>query len=248
MNILSIVIVGLGGIGSTLSDKLCQFLHYYKNGLSTNERFAKEMGVDPPIFDEIRVKLVDGDSYELRNRERQDFSQMGQKAEIKERDLSEQYGALVYSTVNEYITTENISDIIKDGDVVFICVDNHPTRKIINNHCRTLQNITVFSGGNGFHLANSQRYIRKDGVDIRPHLTVWHPEIEEDNNGHPNNMGCMELAQAEPQLIFANWGAAFTMSMSFYIEVILGKDTKISDSYVDLVQGQILSKKYPVEG
>jgi len=244
---LRIVIVGLGGIGTILSDKLCQFLHYYKGGLADDENFAREMGTEPPIFDEIKIILVDGDTYEVRNRQRQDFSQIGLKSEVKERDLSEIYGKLSYQSINEYITEANISDIIKDGDIVFVCVDNHKSRKIVNNHCKTLQNITVFSGGNGFHLASAQRYIRRNGSDILPDLTKFHPEIEDSGNDHPNDLGCQELAQSEPQLIFANMGAAFSMLIGFYTEIILEKDTKISDTYIDLINGQMLSKKYPVE-
>lgn len=242
---LSIVIIGLGGIGSVLSLKLCQFLHYYKSGLSNDEHFAREMGVEPPVFDNINITLVDGDTYEVRNRQRQDFSQIGPKAEIQERDLSEIYGSLSYRSINEYITEENIYSIINDGDIVFICVDNHKSRKIINTHCMTLTNITVFSGGNGFHMANCQIYIRRDGVDITPNLTAFHPEIENSGNDHPNDLGCQELAQAEPQLIFANWGAAFTMSIAFYKVVILGNVMGRSDSFIDILNGQILSKNYP---
>lgn len=243
---LSIVIVGLGGIGSTLSDKLCQFLHYYKNGLSNDENFAREMGVEPPIFEDININLVDGDVYEVRNRQRQDFSYIGPKAEVKEFDLSDMYGSLILRSINEYITTDNISDIIKDGDIVFICVDNHASRKIINTYCKTLQNINIFSGGNGFHKANCQIYIRKNSIDITPNLTAFHPEIEDSENDHPNNLGCQALAQAEPQLIFANWGAAFAMSIAFYKTIILGDILGRSDTYIDIINGQMLSKNYPV--
>ena len=157
MNNLSIVIVGLGGIGTALVTPICQFLHFYKSGLATNEDFAREMGVEnPPIFDDINVTLVDGDVYEFRNRERQEFSQLGPKSEVKERDLRELYPALSYNSINQYITEDNISDIIKDGDIVFICVDNHPSRKLINNYCKTLSNIHVFSGGNSFHTASAK--------------------------------------------------------------------------------------------
>jgi len=242
---LPILIIGLGGIGTILSDKLCQFLHYYQGGLSNDENFAREMGVDPPIFDNINICLVDGDTYEVRNRQRQDFSQIGPKAEIKERDLQDIYGRLSYESINEYVTEENVSDIINENNVVFICVDNHKSRRIINTHCKTLQNVIVFSGGNGFHMANSQRYIRRNNVDVRPDLTKFHPEIVESGNDHPNDLGCEELAQAEPQLVFANMGAAFSMLIAFYSEVILKINTEISDTYLDLIKGQMLSKKYP---
>ncbi len=110
----------------------------------------------------------------------------------------------------------------------------------------TLPNIDIFSGGNGFHLANTQRYIRRDGVDVRPNLIAFHPEIEDSGDDHPNDLGCEALAGAEPQLIFANWGAAYNMATSFYVEIILGKDTGRSDQFTDIINGQTLSKKYPV--
>lgn len=242
---LNVVIIGLGGIGSTLSEKVSQFLHYYHNGLSTNEDFTSEMGIVPPVYENINITLVDGDTYEVRNRQRQDFSQIGLKAEIKERDLMENYGSLSFRSISEYVTEENVADIIKENDIVLMCVDNHASRKIVNDHCKTLRSVTLISGGNGFHKAHVQRYIRKDGQDIRPNLTQYHPEID-DAEDHPNNLGCEELTHAAPQLVFANWGAAFHMGTAFYVEVILQNNTEISDQFTDLINGQTLSKKYRV--
>lgn len=244
---LKIKIIGLGGIGSQLVEQLCRFLHYYKTGLATNENFARGMEIEtPPIYETIRVTLIDGDSYEPRNRERQIFSSVGPKAEIKVNDLIEEYGSLSYSFINEYVTDNNIASMIEDGDIVFLCVDNHPTRRIVNDYCCTLPNVYLFSGGNGFHKATVQRYIRLNGEDIRPNLCKYHPEIAEDTEGHPNTMGCEALAQVEPQLIFANGTVANALGTVFYVEIILGIDTEISDSYSDLITGQTLSKKYPV--
>jgi len=247
MNQLKIKVIGLGGIGSQLVEQLCQFLHYYKIGLAGNENFAREMGVEnPPIYDIINITLIDGDSYEPRNRERQIFSRVGPKAEVKMLDLMEKYDSLSYSFVNEYVTEHNIQDIIGDGDVVFLCVDNHPTRRIVNDYCMIIPNIYLFSGGNGFHRANVQRYIRRKNVDLRPNLCRHHSEIEESTDGHPNTMGCEALAQVEPQMIFANGTAALALCTAFYTEIILGIDTEISDVYSDLINGQTLSKKFPV--
>lgn len=242
---MNILIIGLGGIGSQLSERLCQFLHFYKMGLSRDDAFAREMGVEPPQFDEINITLVDGDIYEVRNRARQDFSQIGPKTEIKERDLREKYNALSYLSINEFITPDNIADIIHDGDVVLLCVDNHKTRNLVNEYCQTLNNIYLFSAGNGFHKADTQRYIRKDGVDIRPNITKYHPDIANANDRHPGEMGCQELANVEPQLIIANWGAAFSLMVAFYTEVILEMiDSGISDSFIDILTGQMSSRKY----
>lgn len=241
---LQIKIIGLGGIGSILSEKLCQFLHYYQGGLAENENFSNEMGVEAQKFDDVTITLVDGDHYEARNRERQDFSHIGPKAFIKEEDLRNNYRRLSFESIGEYVNSQNISEIIKEDDVVLVCVDNHKSRKLVNDYCSTLQNIYVFSGGNKFHTASTQRYIKKNGVDIRPNLTKFHPEIERANGNHPEGLGCEELAESAPQLLFANWAAALSMALSFYTEIILRKDTGISDSYIDLISGNMLSKKY----
>jgi len=158
----------------------------------------------------------------------------------------EEYGSLSYSFINEYVTENNIASMIEDGDIVILGVDNHPTRRIVSDYCSTLPNIHIFSGGNGFHKATIQRYIRRDGVDLRPNLCKYHPEIAEDNEGHPNTMGCEALSRREPQLIFANTEVATKLCSAFYTEIILGIDTQISDSYSDLITGQTISKKYPV--
>lgn len=247
MNNLSIKIIGLGGIGSQLIENLCQFLHYYKIGLSSDDNFAQQMGINnPPQFDEISITLIDGDKYEPKNRTRQLFSRVGPKADIKKEDLIEKYDSLSYYTINEYINEENISNIISDYDVVFMCVDNHKTRKIVNDYCKTLNNIFLISAGNGFHLFNCQIYIKINNEEQKPNLTKYHPEIENAEDKLPSEMGCEELSKSEPQLIFANWGAAFLMARCFYVEYILGYKMKTSDLYGDLISGNILAKEFPI--
>ena len=72
---MKIVVIGLGGVGSILCERLARFLNY-----------SAELNAE--------LYLVDGDIYETKNYERQEFTQMGNKAEIKAGDLDEQYPQL----------------------------------------------------------------------------------------------------------------------------------------------------------
>ena len=46
---------------------------------------------------------------------------------------------------------------------MFLCVDNHKSRMIINNYCKQLNDVILFSGGNEFTDGNVQIYVRKEG-------------------------------------------------------------------------------------
>ena len=74
---MNIVIVGLGGIGSILSDNISRYLNY------TN-------------IENINITLVDGDSYELKNSERQTFTRLGNKGEVKCSELAYKFENIKY--------------------------------------------------------------------------------------------------------------------------------------------------------
>src|SRR5688572_7543537 len=115
-----LVLIGLGGIGSTVLAYLALFLHSLRMPL--------------------RLVLVDGDTYIPRDQERQMFTSLGNKAEIKAAETIAQLGPseLVIVPVPEYVTAENVGRLIRDGDYVLLCVDNHPTRKLPSDHCQSL--------------------------------------------------------------------------------------------------------------
>lgn len=240
-NILKIKFIGLGGIGTILGDKLFQFLHYYMGGLS--EHVIQAMG-NPNQFDQINIDLIDGDIYEPGNRERQSFGIVGPKSESKENDFRGEYGRLYFNSIYQYVNDQNASQLIQDGDIVLLCVDNHITRRMVGEYCQTLNNIRLYAGGNSFHTASVQAYWRVDGQDIKPNICKYHPEIKNANDFHPEGLGCEERHETDPQLIFANAAAAASIWNLFYNEVILGIDTEISDVYTDIKTCQTIAKKW----
>lgn len=221
-DIESIKIIGLGGVGSIAARYLSLFLAAQK--------------VD------LRLVLIDGDEFELKNADRMFFNVLGNKADVLRKELLEWLGGMHLSiiSVREYVNDENIENLIRERDLVLLCVDNHKTRKMISDHCAKLDNVCLVSGGNdGVTIGaegdmvvdmdaegdadmdsgagtrgtygNVQVYMRCEGLDVSPSLTDYHPEIEDPPDEHPDDLSCLELIESTPQVLFANLAVASAM-------------------------------------
>jgi hypothetical protein len=126
--------------------------------------------------------------------------------------------------VPEYVTSENSERLIREGDIVFLCVDNHPTRKLVSDRCGQLSDVVLISGGNegveppkerGTY-GNVQIAIRKGGRDLTAPLTRYHPEIANPKGKLPTEVDCGELAVSSPQILFTNIAVASAMLNAFF--------------------------------
>jgi hypothetical protein len=199
-------VVGLGGIGGIVLQYLAVFLR--------------------SLARPVRLVLIDGDRFEPANSTRMLFGRAGNKAEVKAAEVLAWLGACDVSVaaVPEYVTPENIDRLIRAGDHVFLCVDNHPTRKLVSDHCATLDSVALFSGGNdgveppgrlGTY-GNVQVYLRQAGRDVTAPLTRFHPEIANPKGKLPTELSCVELAQSVPQVLFTNLAVASAMLNAFF--------------------------------
>ena len=212
---MNIKIIGLGGIGSILVERLCRFLNYSQ------------------VDTHFNVTLIDGDEYEDKNLERQEFTRLGNKSEIKANDLKVKYLNLMLDYVVDYINTDTIAGVIKEKDIIFLCVDNHKTRMVVSNYCKTLNDIILISGGNELTDGNVQIFVRKGGVDLTPDLCAYHPEIANPSDRSPDEMSCEELSKSEPQLYFTNLSVATIMCWAYY-NVVVQQNIKASEIYFDI--------------
>ncbi len=199
-----VVIIGVGGIGSNLTEFIARFLNF-------EEEFRG------------KIVLIDGDRFEEKNKTRQNFTGYGNKAESKALELTRKFPNLSFTFHDIYINKENVNKYILDYDVVFLCVDNHKTRKIISEHCNTMNNVTVINGGNDLLDGSVHLYVRRNGMDITPSLTKYNPEIETPEDETPEEMSCEKRAISEPQIFFTNLQAAIIMCQVYYF---LYTDTK----------------------
>jgi hypothetical protein len=202
----SVKIVGLGGVGGIVLDYLSLYLR--------------------SLHIPLRLVLIDGDSFEPANQQRMRFSRAGNKAEVKASEIAnvlhDSDVALV--AVQEYLSPGNLARLIRENDIVFLCVDNHATRRLVSEHCATLQNAVLFSGGNdGVEpphkrgtFGNVQIAIRSDGVDVSAPITRFHPEIRNAAGKLPSQLDCGQLAVSSRQILMANLAVASAMMNAFF--------------------------------
>jgi len=87
--------IGIGGIGCALLPFLCRYLQY------SGER--------------TRLTLIDGDHFERANAPRQAFTRPGNKAEVKARELAQEFEGMSLRAVPEYLTAANLHYLIREG-------------------------------------------------------------------------------------------------------------------------------------
>jgi molybdopterin/thiamine biosynthesis adenylyltransferase len=202
----SVKIVGLGGVGGIVLDYLALFL--------------KSLQIP------LRLVLIDGDAFEPANQQRMRFSRAGNKAEVKASEIA---GVLDGSdvalvAVPEFLKPENLDRLIREDDYLFLCVDNHDSRRLVSDHCAKLRNVVLFSGGNdGVELpakrgtfGNVQIAIRRDGVDISAPITRFHPEIRNAQGKLPGQIDCGQRAVSSRQILMANLAVASALMNAFF--------------------------------
>jgi molybdopterin/thiamine biosynthesis adenylyltransferase len=212
-----IKVIGIGGIGCALLPHLARYLQ-------TKGEAA-------------RVTLLDGDAFEARNADRQTFGRLGNKATVKAMELAQQFEGLSFRAVAEYVTPENVETTVGSGDVVFLGVDNHATRRVVSDRCEKLEEVTLISGGNDYTDGNVQVYLRRADRDVTLPLTRLHPEIADPKDRSPHELSCEELSRgAAPQLLFANLAVASAMLNAFYA-CEMGK-LQYGEVYLDILEGR----------
>ncbi len=219
---MRVVVVGLGGIGKSLAEPLCRTLVFSKSQRTTK-----------------RVILIDGDAYEEKNRQRQRFQAFSNKAEETSEALVATFPELEIEFKPHYVDNNNIFLFIKDGDVVFLGVDNHATRKLVSDHAQSLKNVLLISGGNETHDGNVQICERRNDKQVAPPLIWQHPEIENPNDRNPADVACGELvAQGATQLLAVNLTIAALMLNAYTLWLDSGQ-IPYREIYFDLRTGNV---------
>jgi hypothetical protein len=153
-----IKVIGLGGVGLCLLPTLCRFLNYGD-------------------FPSVEVHLIDGDEFEERDRDRQDFTVTGPKASVVADEYREKFPRIMFWDHPVFLAEQNVIAFIRENDLVFVCVNNHRTRKLVSDRAEQLESITVISGGNDYTDGNVQVHVRQDGKNLTlPLANKYHPE------------------------------------------------------------------------
>lgn len=221
-----VVVIGLGGIGSQLAEPLARYLNYAGS--------CREL------------VLVDGDAYARENgdRQRMQESDAGEnKAEAQARHLRALFPDLSIAAKAEFVSGRNAEETVQEDDAVFLCVDNHATRKLVSDRCRRLRNVLLVSAGNDFVDGNVQVYWKANGGQKTAAIDKHHPEIRFPEDRNPADLSCDELAALPggSQIVFTNLTAAALALNAFYAA------TRSQAMYGEVYFDILANKANPVE-
>ena len=235
---LTIKVLGIGGTGGIVSDYVALWLNILA---STHARSS------------IRLVLLDGDVFEPANT-RMHFSAYGNKAIVKRDELrsrlGERLGGLLIDAVDQFVSPENIAQLLHEDDVVLLCVDSHASRKLVSDYfgSRIRNGVLISAGNDGVGpdtggqvlrgtFGNCQIYIRREGEDRSPALDRYHPEIADPADKLPTDKACTDLVASVPQLLFANFWAAASMLSTLYLALCESGALKYSELVFDFAEG-----------
>lgn len=234
---MRIVVVGAGGVGGWLIRGLAPMLEVTHPG--------------------SLLMLLDGDTFEEKNKDRQDFGEYGYKAIVRANELQPRYPNVLVIGQPYWVVghTEGwpeedggnvgVNQLMEDGDIIFATVDNHAARKLIFEHAQTLDNVDVFTGGNDdAYFGSIYHYQRRDQHDVTDPPFDYHPEMADPPDRNPGEMSCEERAQVEggTQLLTTNMAVASYLLAQFHRHVLKGEEPTRAEIFFDLGLG--MAKAY----
>ncbi len=255
MEFQQIIIVGCGGNGSWLSLFLTQY-----------------MSVNVDLF-YLPIILVDHDTFEDRNRERQFFARPGNKAESLAGTWTKKYGSdLTIQAIPKMVIAREdlgfidrpafelipVDRLIAEYSLVFLCVDKCYPRVVISQYAQTLSNVVLINGGTANHDWVVDVYMKRRGMQNNP-LEVKYPDLltraatEREELLQPKQMSCTDLMETRvaDQTFIANLSTACTMlqvlhslmSLDTAPETIMGDVLGATDG----IRGPVLKPMLPLD-
>jgi len=230
------LLIGAGGVGTWLAAGLVRLLEWKFPGSA--------------------LIIVDGDNYEEKNKERQEFVKIGNKAVIKAHELTPHFQKTTIIPIPKWVVSNDFkgvsteaedspkikaSDLICEKDVVFAVVDNFAARKIIFDAASKLNNVDVFTGGNDDALFGSiYHYQKRDGLEITEHPSVFHPEYENAPDKNPGELSCQQRSELQggTQLLATNMAVAAFILGRVQKTIVLDQSPEETEIYFDLGLGK----------
>lgn len=209
-----IVIIGVGGIGSWVALAACRMF-------------------------KVPFVLVDPDVISHSNLGRQLFSSaVGYKVEA----FAETVRSITGYSVSQFatlVTENNASDFVNEGDVVFVCPDNHAARRAVAVAADSRTSIAVFTAGNEVYNGNCHCFIKKDGVALTRDLRARHPDVWDTESAPPSGPSCTNLIDhGNYQVLVTNMAVASLAMDMFFL---------LANCYAPLGTGRLVSK-WPQDG
>lgn len=186
------------------------------------------------------LELIDGGTYKPRHVDHELFTELGKKVTVSKKILQRNFPNLKNIGAIPFYIGEKRSkdfklagDLIHDGDIIFLCVDNDLTKKIILKQCRWLKNVVIVIGGVDGVDVHILIYIKIRGVEITPNPISYDPFIMNPNDQLPagsDNEECLDEAAKQKPNIFSINIACALMAGAFY-SILAHLEKEIIDQF-----------------
>lgn len=210
----TVAVVGCGGIGWHLVEPVARTLNTLLS------------------YESTEFFLVDGDTVEAGNMERQYFQKaVGRgKADVLRERLLAMFPSLPVTAVNFFVNGLNIQvhrDIwLKPGCTILVAVDNNATRAFLDQTISGMKDTVLIMGGNDETAGQAQMCYRKNGT-AWPRISEFCPEIRMTDGKMPGMGTCMRTSTLQSAL--ANRGAALCMEILWRNSMLYPAMPKINE-------------------
>ncbi len=202
---VNLIMVGCGGTGSLTMGYLARL---YRNS------------------DKINFCLVDGDSVEDKNLERQSFASCDigtNKAEIlADEVISVGVDPKNVMFLDRYVvSSEELIGFCGKLNILIGCVDNHRARQVLHETFYHCKNCIYIDSANEYDSGEVCIGIRLNGEDIAPPRGYYFPDVLSDKSPRADEMGCDSVNVSKPQHLFTN--SLMAMEVSKVIHTFISK-------------------------
>ncbi len=157
--------------------------------------------------------IIDGDTVEEKNLERQSFQQedIGQNKAAVMADVLNSAFDLSWVSVGAYLTSmEQLEKIVgkaqKNPVMLVGCVDNHACRLVLEEYFNTHDNVVYYDSANEFTTGEVVFAYKANGDVYSPCRSYYFPDIKGKHKA-VTEMSCEELNSVSPQHIATNMTA-----------------------------------------
>lgn len=207
---------------------------------------------------ESQLMLIDGDSFEPKNKARQNFSSYGNKADSVARSLRDDFDKIIVSSFPAWVVADGaappvneedeaggisripVSDLLEEDDIIVLGVDSFAVRKIVFDAAMNIDNIDIYCGGNGdltggdALFGSVYHFRRRDGECVTAHPAEYHDEYANPQDRNPGELSCAERAQLDggEQVVSANMTVAAILLAKFS-QTVLSTDPEVIAKSLD---------------
>ena len=184
-----------------------------------------------PSINKLCFHIIDGDHVELKNLNRQPFSEddIGKNKAVALAALSQELFNINVKSYPEYLTPENATQLIqypnsssKDISIIIGAVDNHACRKLLHNLFmvyRSPGTLYYIDSANEFSCGEIVVGKRTYNTIEAPDRVHYYPEILKDTEKAAYEMSCEELNNSAPQHLATN-GLAADLIFSYVAQLL----------------------------